>query len=106
MSLKSYNYRCLDEDCGYITNHFVTYEDRKTKQICETCGGEATYTIAAPTVLKASYPDGYRAQNDPNWQLVKEKSKLQMERANTSSRKGKAEVKKEITKIKKKNGPL
>lgn len=100
-NIKVYCYRCREEDCGVITDALVTYEDRKQERECPECGGVATYTVHAPMVLTASYPDGYRRQNDPAWALLKEKSKLKLEAAGNITRSSKKEINAEIKKLRK-----
>ena len=100
--LRTYNYRCRNEECGFVQDRIVRYEERYEPHTCEQCGFESLFTPCSPLVLTASWPSGYRRQNHPEWQQLKEASKLKMERASNLKRKNKQDIDKEIKSLGKK----
>ncbi len=90
--MPNYEYTC--DQCETVTIHFRSFERRHEKAEC-LCGAEASYTISAPALMQASYPDGTRRKG---FQDMREAAKLSTEAA--SAKQGtKKEIAGEIRKL-------
>ena len=100
MNLKSISMIC--KNCEYVWPILVNREDEllidKEDEICEQCGSQGEKTVAAPTVLRASFPDGTKRKNFAD---LREVSKLRKQMYNTPPDK-RGEFKKAIKEISKK----
>jgi len=88
MTVPNYDWRCSDEECGVVFIEFAKWEDRDNPLPCQACAAPANMSPNMPSPLKASWPDGYRRKNQPEWQRMRETSKLKLEHANQSDSKG------------------
>jgi len=95
MSYKSIDVKC--QDCELVWNELVERELENTaKFTCPNCGGLGKKTVSAPTVLKATYPDGTKRDG---FRDMKEALKLESEMYNKHYDKRK-EYQDEIKKLK------
>lgn len=88
-------YLSVDVRCAGCGSVFPALVDRETPDelVPCVCGAQAQKTISAPTVLKASWPDGYREQNNPDFIRLKEASKLECELARKDANRKPGEIK-------------
>ena len=78
------SYLSIDARCSECDSVFPALVDRDNPDEpvpCKYCPGVGHRTISAPTVLKASWPDGYREKNHADFVRLKEASKLECELA-------------------------
>jgi len=82
---KSYDYRC--GLCDHRVTELFRREEQPDTLDCENCGEPdiMRQALAAPMVLKASYPDGHK--RGEKWQMTKAAAALQQEAARAKKRK-------------------
>ena len=92
----TYTYRC--EQCDHVTDGFYRLSETRPDQVpCESCGEQAQYTLAAPLVMRASYPDGTKRKGFGD---LKEASKINKMIAQTDDPEARKVLKKELKKTK------
>jgi len=89
----TFEYVC--EPCNVSWEELICVDERDSPQYCPQCNAVHSYRkIGAPTVLKASHPDGY--SRGEGYAEMKKIAKLKVERANLPQGK-RDDVNKEIS---------
>lgn len=92
--MPNYDYHC--EACQLVTVEFHKIGERPESIPCPMClTNQAAYTIAAPNLMQASYPDGIKRKG---FAEMREANKLLRE-ATVSKRDTAKEIRQEIKKM-------
>ncbi len=92
--MPTYTYKC--HTCEHVTEKDFKYSERPSTLECEECRDMAEYTISAPHVMRASFPDGHKRKG---WDAVRHASKLNVARSAESNPETRKEISKEIKKL-------
>jgi putative FmdB family regulatory protein len=94
--MPTYDFMC--DVCEHQFDSFLSIADRDTPQSCPECQQPASRLMTAPRVLRESYLDGARGR-DPEWQRLKQTSKLKVAKAQTKDKAERARINSEIKRI-------
>jgi hypothetical protein len=94
--MPTYMFCCEDSECEIVQELFFTIASRPDSVECIACGKSAKHKIAAPMVMRASYPDGVKRRGFAD---LKEAAKLNKQAAGLRSDQ-RGEIQKEIRKMK------
>lgn len=97
MSWRSDDFRCKDDACGHVTTELYRRSDGIPQVKCSLCGGVTEKTFAAPLVLSASWPDGYKRGG--SWEAARRQSKLEGQFDKARDHKDKMDIQKEFRRV-------